>query len=155
MSAPVPEKEITKLTLQADEYYNSARTWAQVWMILYVLSLCLEIVLVLIIALSFSISYQKELLTSDNMISNLTTWWNVRVLIGSVFLVCLLIIFAASFNKRWRLNQSTMGKLAAFKIDLTDSGGQPSVMRQTLKNIIDGHNQGLKKQKMFKGPELR
>lgn len=155
MSASTTEKEITKLTLQIEEYYDSIRKWAQVWMTLFVLSICFELLLVLFIVISFFISYQRELLAPDSLLGNLVTWWNVRILVGAIFFAYLLIIFAANFNKRWRLNQATMAKLADLRVDLTDLSGQPGAIRTNLKSIIGAHNQGLKKQKMFKGPELQ
>lgn len=148
------EQEVAKLTLQIEQYYHSSHRWARIWMIMFIFSLCIELFLVIAFILSFLISYQKDLLTDGTLAGNLITWWNVRVLIVTLLVVNLLIILSGNFNKRWRLNQSTLGKLAAFKVDLANSSVSLDDVRTTLKAILDAHNQGLKKQKMFTGPEL-
>lgn len=149
---PPNVKELVMLNLQVDEYYEVCRKKARSWMLLGVIFLCLGVFLIVAFILSFVITYQRELVTSNNFAGNVITWHNVRILIGVAFALTALVIFAARFEKRWKLNQSTLKKLAELKVKLTESTAQPASIRATLEKVVNDHNQALENQMLFIGP---
>jgi len=142
------------MTTQINEHFDSCRNWARTWMILFVGSLILELLLTLAFVLTFLITYKGEILTSDRLLDRITTQSNVRVVIVALFIAMLLVNVASQFHERWRLNQSTMSKLASLKIDLTDPKRMPAEIRNDFRRILEQHHLSVEAQKPFLGTKL-
>jgi hypothetical protein len=149
---PKIKKEIVELTTKADEYYDSCRKWAQAWMILFIGCLLLALFLVLGLILIWTINVEGELIAQQSLTGKIITRWNVTVLMITLLAANILIVFAARFNRRWRLYHSTLQKLAELRIDLSNSTPTVEDWRTKLINAINAHNEELRKQAIFKGP---
>lgn len=151
-------KELTNLSREVDDYYDSCRQRARRWMILFVLFVGFELFLLTALILSSIISYQGEILTPSNsgeFVNKVFTLENVKILLWTIFILTLFIMWAARFKTRWKLNQGTVGKLADLKIDLTASAKDPASVRDTLKKTIEHHNKLLEDQGLFTGTKER
>jgi hypothetical protein len=152
---PKIKKEIVELTTKADEYYDSCRKWAQAWMIIFIGCLLFALFLVLGLILIWTMNVEGEFITQQSLTGKIITRWNVTVLMITLLAADILIVFAARFNRRWRLYHSTLEKLAELRINLSNSTPMVENWRTTLINAINAHNVELRKQAIFKGPRSR
>lgn len=122
-----------ELTLEVDKYYRRFDTGCRWWSTAHHGSLFLAALLSVAAALLLKLESLQELQTRADIAAILAA---VAGLLGT-------IAATGGFQRKWRANRLSRGRISQLQIDLTDAGADLTAIRAELKSILTAHDNSI------------